>query len=330
MSRTYRAFGLLVRSVIDLDELEDVSDGSDDAEPESAADISVVRGSVDPQPKIQDDGFGFWAGRSVACHRFEGTGSFLVRYGREIVVDAELHATDSLIRASILGPALALALEQRGLFCLHGSAVAIDGRAVGFVGTNGTGKSTLACSLSSLGHPFLTDDVLALKLASGPPRLVPSFARAKLWPDALQQLKQEAGDLPKIHPDLDKRSLSVAERFDSRHVSLDRLYVLGKGASTELVTLTGPQRMELVLANWYCARFGREYIESIQAKNLFASAAQLARHVPARKLLRPPAQSGRMEQVQEIEHAIKQDLASDRHTLVNDETHLRLDSRRIT
>lgn len=48
-----------------------------------------------------------------------------------------------------------------GLF-LHGSAVAIDGRAIVFLGASGDGKTTLAGAFARAGHPFLTEDVIEL------------------------------------------------------------------------------------------------------------------------------------------------------------------------
>jgi hypothetical protein len=58
---------------------------------------------------------------------------------------------------------LAAALRGRELF--HASAVVLEGRAVGFVGLSGAGKSSTAAHLVSRGATFLTDDVLALEVS---------------------------------------------------------------------------------------------------------------------------------------------------------------------
>jgi hypothetical protein len=66
------------------------------------------------------------------------------------------------IEMCLLGPIIGFVLHLRGTPCLHGSAVAVDGRAVAFLGHSGAGKSTTAAAFVRAGLPALTDDVLAL------------------------------------------------------------------------------------------------------------------------------------------------------------------------
>src|SRR5882724_4639290 len=61
-------------------------------------------------------------------------GTFLVRDGVEILVDAVPGVPDGIVRLYLLGPVFAALLRQRGLLVLHASAVAIGGEAVGFLG----------------------------------------------------------------------------------------------------------------------------------------------------------------------------------------------------
>ena len=78
---------------------------------------------------------------------YPGAATFLIRGGREIVIDAAPGVEQRLIRLFLLGPALALLLHQRRFLVLHASAVMIDGAAVAFVAEKGMGKSTLAAAL---------------------------------------------------------------------------------------------------------------------------------------------------------------------------------------
>jgi hypothetical protein len=114
-----------------------------------------------------------------------GIGTFLVRDGREILVDPDPDAGDALLQLALLGPVLAALLQQRGDLVLHASAVEIDGAAVGFLGGRGAGKSTMAAALLRRGYPLLTDDILAVSLEDGSPRVLPGFPQLKLWPDAV-------------------------------------------------------------------------------------------------------------------------------------------------
>jgi hypothetical protein len=58
---------------------------------------------------------------------------------------------------------LPLAAALQGLELFHASAVALDGRAFGFIAASGTGKTSVAAHLLALDALFVTDDVLALQ-----------------------------------------------------------------------------------------------------------------------------------------------------------------------
>lgn len=77
-------------------------------------------------------------------------------------MDPDPQADPDFVAAVISGELFAALLRQRGHLVLHGSAVARDGRAVGFIGHSGWGKSTLAASLVSRGWHLLTDDLLVV------------------------------------------------------------------------------------------------------------------------------------------------------------------------
>lgn len=63
----------------------------------------------------------------------------------------------------LIAQALPFAAVLQGLEVLHASAVAIDGGAVAFAGSSGSGKTSLALELCRHGGEFLSDDVLALE-----------------------------------------------------------------------------------------------------------------------------------------------------------------------
>ncbi len=88
-----------------------------------------------------------------------------------------------LARAIVIGPALALALEMAGCFCLHGSAVAFGERGVGFLAPKHHGKSTLAIALAAAGARFIGDDTLAV-MPGSPAMVRPGVASVRLWDDA--------------------------------------------------------------------------------------------------------------------------------------------------
>ena len=58
---------------------------------------------------------------------------------------------------------LPLAAALQGLEVFHASAVAVRGRVAAFVGSSGTGKTSVAAHSVALGASFVTDDVLAVE-----------------------------------------------------------------------------------------------------------------------------------------------------------------------
>lgn len=82
----------------------------------------------------------------------------------------------------LVGRVLPWASLLRGYEVLHASAVAIGGRGVVFVGATGAGKTSLALRLIAAGAAFVTDDVAAIDVADGVPRLHPGASIAAVRP----------------------------------------------------------------------------------------------------------------------------------------------------
>ena len=95
-----------------------------------------------------------------------------------------------LVRAIVLGPVMALALERSGLLCLHGSCVVMGGNAVAFLGGKHHGKSTLALALVRAGAHWVSDDLIAIAPGSNghPAQVRPGIASARIWNDAAAEL----------------------------------------------------------------------------------------------------------------------------------------------
>jgi len=133
--------------------------------------------------------------------------------------------------AYLLGPVLGVLLRYRGVVCLHGSAVARDGRAAVFVGPPGAGKSTTAAALAQRGYTLLADDIAALGERDGAFYVHPGYPGLSLWPKSLELLY--GAQRPELRPrvDGDKACLSTAQglRFESCALPLDRIYILDSG-----------------------------------------------------------------------------------------------------
>src|SRR3954451_23803784 len=80
----------------------------------------------------------------------------------------------------LVGRVLPWAGVLRGFEALPGSAVGWAGRAVGFVGETGMGKTSVAVQLVARGMQYMTDDVLALERGDGAIRAHPGAGIASV------------------------------------------------------------------------------------------------------------------------------------------------------
>jgi hypothetical protein len=139
----------------------------------------------------------------------------------------------------LLGPVLRRVLGLRGVLCLHGSAVVIDGGAVVLAGPRGAGKSTTAAALAARGMPVLSDDLVAL-VPNGHEFLVqPGYRLVRLWPDVSEAVCGRAGALPLLTPNWDKRFLALTDEiFAPAPVPLSAIYLLSDARSDDDAPLT--------------------------------------------------------------------------------------------
>ena len=242
----YVAYGLGIRSALPLPEV---------VRSEVAADVEVRLDAVDEAPTmVTPSGHRRHATEGRIGLFEEGVGTFLIVDGREIVVDPAPAVDERVLRLFILGPALAVLLHQRGWLVLHGSAVAIQGRAVACLGAPGWGKSTLAAALHRRGHAVVADDVTVVRLDQGSVAVVPGFPQLKLWPDAARRLGAAVESLPRLHPRLDKRGLSVSEGFPIQALPLGRVYVLCRDNWLGIEPLRATEALQELVRHSYCAQ----------------------------------------------------------------------------
>jgi len=140
----------------------------------------------------------------------------------------------------ISGSGFGLLMHQHGRCIMHGSAVAVGGRAVLFCGPSGAGKSTLAAALAARGHGHVADDQCVLSgLSGGGEVLVHPDGRAhKLWEQAIDQLDLATRSGAPVRSAL--RKFFVAPQATSAADSgaalpLAGIYILAEARATDLV-----------------------------------------------------------------------------------------------
>jgi hypothetical protein len=293
----YSAFGLTVRSVLDL---PGVPAGRGDP------DTFVAFGPVEPDPEavVLDDRRRVASDGKKATMYWDGFGAVRIVDGREIRVDRVAGVDDGFYRQVVQNIAFGVILHQRGIFTLHGSAVALPGGAVGLVGCKGAGKSTAAGSLLAAGHDLVADDLLAVDLSSNPPAIQPGIPNVKLWPESLHALGEDPTALPALFEATEKRIHDRTDRFVDAPQPLRRIYVLAfAGEEPRIEPL--PPRAALIelIQHSYALRFlGNRGATSAH----FEQARRLARRGIVARLSRPRS----LDALAEVTRMIEQDLAA--------------------
>ena len=190
------------------------------------ADVVIRRGAVpESLPEAEHKGR-FW---SAAQGRFLVNAPhglrILVEGGERIRYEAPGMVADE-VRPFLQGSAWAALAYQRGLLCLHASAVACADGVHAFTGASKDGKSTLAGALSMRGYPFFSDDVLTFApLRFGEEVRCYSHQNMKLHPDALALLGARI-QRPVYRTEDGKVYALPRQRWPHVSASLKALYVL--------------------------------------------------------------------------------------------------------
>jgi hypothetical protein len=226
-------------------------------------------------------------GREVFLE-FPGVGRFLVRAGKEILVDPAPESDALEVRAYLLGTAFGVLCHQRGITPLHASAIDIADGGVAFVGASGAGKSTLVAALARRGHEIISDDVCFLQLdGKGNVRVRPGIERIRLWEDAICALGYEGPGIEREMHGYNKYFIPVrSPRCPLGRRLLRRVYELHSAADgvIEVTRLQGATAVEVLMQNVY--RLGLAE-RSGYKPNAFTVCAAAARNVPLFRLSRP-------------------------------------------
>jgi hypothetical protein len=211
----YDAYQLAISSDIPLPELRPAATGGD------------VEVRLMPQGGACESRSIVWQHQPAECvFSFPRVGRFLVEAGRRVTIVPESGTDASLLSLYVEGMMLAAILNQRGNLVLHASLIAAEGRAIGFLGPVGAGKSTLAAAFHARGYPVVADDNAAIDLTAITPMVAPAFPSLKMYPAVAECLGYKVSGLRPMHDSQIKQAQPVTDGFGSAAIPLERLYVL--------------------------------------------------------------------------------------------------------
>lgn len=279
----YNAYGLGIRSALPLPELLVTAE----IETDVVIQLGKVRAQFLPET-IPKEGYCHLTAQ-FAYFMWARIGTFLVKDGKEIIVEPFPGVEERLIRLPLLGTVLAVLLYQRGLLVLHASAVAINSGVVAFLGEKGQGKSTMAASLYKRGHHLMADDVVAVDLSDpSSPLVLSGFPQFKLWPEAVAStLGDDPETLPQLASGYEKRARRATDRFSHKPLPLRYICVLSEGLAPALKPLQPQAAILQLIANSYVARFGNQLLQGAGASAHLRQCASIVKSLPVYCLERP-------------------------------------------
>jgi hypothetical protein len=218
-----------------------------------------------------------------------GVARYLLRGGKEILVDQALASNHSDLCAYLLGTVFGVLCHQRGILPLHASAIDVADGCVALVGESGAGKSTLVAALAARGHQVISDDVCFLQRGSnGYVGAWPGLNRIRLWEDAMEALGCDGPGVERELRGYNKFLIPIQSPPNpERPRRLQRIYQLcaaPEGDPTNVNRLQGAAAVEALMQNVY--RLGlAEYMGYKPAAFVVCAAA--ARDVPVFRFSRP-------------------------------------------
>ncbi|MEO8257337.1 MAG: hypothetical protein ABI868_08340 [Acidobacteriota bacterium] len=275
MTQRFALFGLVARSEIPLPA---------PAAPEGDVDLEIRVGALPltlPGALVRKNGFD--ADETSVLIRIDDVGRFLVRAGREVVVDMAAGVPLAWLLQPLVSSVMAVALQQRGVLTLHGSVVEVANRAVVIAGASGSGKSTLAGFLAARGHALHSDGFAGIVNAGSAPLVLPGPGVQKLWPDSARYLGHDERAHPRLAPASDKRLILAASPVLRPALPLAAIYVLGPTVTpTGAGRSFGRRRAEDLFAHLFLSRLGWG-----RAGQQAAQLLQLVQRCPVEVLERP-------------------------------------------
>lgn len=280
---SYNSFGLRIESYIPLPELPR-SEAHTHPEIEQ---VTVTKNDLTSlwNESAQSDEYFTVSGNQVLI-RVPDTAIFCMRNGESIIVSPYEGSEEDKIRLYILGTCMGVILMQKRILPLHGSAIAINGKAYAILGVSGAGKSTLASILLKKGYQLLSDDLIAVTLTQDHiPMVMPAYPQQKMWQETIDQLGMSSTDFQPLFDRETKFAVPVPTLFCENPLPLAGVFELVKTeTNAALEPINGLARFHTLLQHTFRS-FLIEQLDLMEWH--FSTLAQFANRIDMYQLQRP-------------------------------------------
>lgn len=279
---TYKAFGLVIQSDIEINEL--IPHDSD------SIDVHIKKGAVPSLPKnIMSCGKNKFLNSVQFFLDNNGIARYYVEKGNLIIFEPYEGSSIEEVKLYLLGSCFGAVLLQRRILPLHGSCVSIDGRGILITGKSGAGKSTIATALLNKGCKIITDDVAATSVNdNGKAFIYPSYPSQKLWEDALERSGRSGQKKTVIRISNDKNKFSMAcnNFFDNNLTELTAVFeIIPSDMETVVMNeIVGFQKINILLHNTY----RKVFLKSMDLKDWqFVTCVEIIKNIRVFRIFRP-------------------------------------------
>jgi hypothetical protein len=291
----YKAFGLSIKSEIPLPQLPRL--GTDVG---SNIDVVVTKGDFSKKWfDLVGENQIVYIEENFIMYKFGDIGIFKIEDGNKISVFPLKDFDEDTAGVIILGTCMGAILIQRKVLPLHGSAVAINGKAYAIVGDSGAGKSTLARGFINSGFRILTDDVIAVSLKDNIPCVTPSYPQQKLWRDSLTSFGIKTDDFTSILGRANKFCVPISKHYFSNPLPLAGIIELIKTEMKD--TIISPIENLKRFYTFYYHTYRNNFIHKSGLMDWhFQTSAKILKQVDMYQLQRPVSGCNSSELVSKI------------------------------
>lgn len=274
----YRGYGLAVRSEVPL---------TDWQRDDGAWDVDVRMSQVpDALHPVTAYGSQWSHGPQGVLVRVPGVGKFLVRDGREVLVEALPTATAAELAYGFHSAAVGPLLHQRGRLVLHASVIQGATGCIAIAGHSGAGKSTTLLACLGRGFRMVADDIasIAINPVDRSAYVDGGIAAVGAWPDTASWLQLQRDGISEVRPGSQK--LKVTNRAaQSGTLALRAVIALHVHHESDVhwQSVTGREKFRVV---WSLTR-GLRIAAAIDQHHHFNLASDVAATVPVYRLGRP-------------------------------------------